>query len=166
MRLKVLGAAGLLALAGCGSANQSPGASSSPSPTAATKTLFAIASGLPGFQLVNSYPLPDHAIVKIVDTTGHVYAQASFVPAPPPAIGNAVPLLQSPIRTAAGAVFYADSTGAVHRLKADGSTSVVATFPLSSPQQELSYAVSPDGAHLIAIVLSTPALHNPPPQSL
>jgi hypothetical protein len=70
------------------------------------------------------------------------------------------------VRTAGGAVFYADSTGAVHRLKADGSTSVVATFPLSNAQQELGYAVSPDGAHLIATVLSTPPLHNPPAQSL
>jgi hypothetical protein len=168
MRLKILGAAGLLALAGCGSTGQSPGASSSSSPSASapSKTLFAIATGLPGFQLVNSYPLPDHATVKIVDATGHVYAQASFVPPPVPVIGNAVPLLQSGVRTAGGAVFYADSTGAVHKLKSDGSTSVVATFPLSNAQQELSYAVSPDGAHLIAIILSTPPLHSPPPQTL
>jgi hypothetical protein len=69
------------------------------------------------------------------------------------------------VRTAAGAVYYADSTGTVHELKADGSTSVAATFPLTNPQQELSYAVSPDGAHLIAIVLSTPQLHDPLPQS-
>jgi hypothetical protein len=168
MGLKMLSAAGLLALAGCGSASQSPGASSSssPSPSTSSKTLFAIATGLPGFQLVNSYPLPDHATVKIVDATGHVYAEASFVPPPAPNIGNAVPLLQSPVRTAGGAVFYADSTGAVHRLKPDGSTSVVATFPLSNAQQELGYAVSPDGAHLIATVFSTPPLHNPPPQTL
>jgi hypothetical protein len=155
----------LLALAGCGSASQSPAASSSPSPSS-SKTLFAIATGLPGFQLVNSYPLPDRATVKIVDATGHVYAQASFVPPPVPVIGNAVPLLQSGVRTAGGAVFYADSTGAVHKLKSDGSTSVVATFPLGNAQQELSYAVSPDGAHLIAIILSTPPLHSPPPQTL
>jgi hypothetical protein len=128
--------------------------------------MFAIATGVPGSQLVNSYPLPDHATVKIVDATGHVYAQASFVPPPTPVIGNAAPLLQSPVRTAGGAVFYADRTGAVHRLKPDGSTSVVATFPLSNAQQELGYAVSPDGLHLIATVFSTPPLHNPPPQTL
>jgi hypothetical protein len=168
MRLKLFGAAVVLVLAACGSTSQSPGATSSPSPSpsASSKTLFAIATGLPGFQLVNSYPLPDHATVKIVDARGHVYAQASFVPPAAPNIGNAAPLIQSPVRTAAGAVFYADSTGAVHRLKADGSTSVVATFPLSNAQQELGYAVSPDGAHLIATVLSTPSLHNPPPQTL
>jgi hypothetical protein len=165
MRHKIFGAVVLFTLAGCGPTGQSP-ATASPSPSASSKTLFAIATGLPGFQLINSYPLPDHATVKIVDATGHVYAQASFVPPPPPAIQDAMPLVQSSVRTAAGAVFYADNTGAVHRLKADGSSSVVATFPLSNAQQGLSYAVSPDGAHLIAIVLTTPPIHNPPPQSL
>jgi hypothetical protein len=167
MRLKLFGAIVLLALAGCGSAGQ-PGATSSPSPSpsASSKKLFAIATGLPGFQLVNTYPLQDHVTVKIVDATGHVYAQANFVPPPPQAIQDAVPLVQSSVRTAAGAVFYADNTGAVHRLNVDGTTSVVATFPLSNAQQGLSYAVSPDGAHLIAIVLTTPLLHDPPPQSL
>ena len=139
---------------------------SEPSPAALGTTLIAIATGLPGLQLVNSNPTPGHATVKIVDANGRVHAEASFAPPPAPEIGNAAPLLQSPVRTVGGAVFYADSTGTVHKLKADGSTSIVATFPLTNAQQELSYAVSPDGAHLIATVLSTPPLHNPPPKSL
>lgn len=162
-----------LLIAACGSASQPPGAASSSarpsastSPSKVSAPLFAIATGLPGLQLVNSYPLPGQASVKIVGEDGRVHAQASFVPPPAPNIGNAAPLLQSPVRVAGGAVFYADSTGAVHKLKADGSSSVVATFPLTNAQQELSYAVSPDGAHLIAIVLSTPPLHDPPPQTL
>jgi hypothetical protein len=175
MRIKVLAVAVFLALAACGSAgqprgaaSQSTGASAEPShsPSALSSALFAIATGLPGGQLVTSNPPPGHATVKIVDANGRVYAEASFAPPPAPVIGNAEPLLQSPVRTAGGAVFYADSTGAVHRLKADGSTSLIATFPLTNAQQELSYAVSPDGAHLIAIVLSTPPLHNPPAQTL
>ena len=126
-----------------------------------------VVSGLPAGQLVNTNPSPGtQATVEIVGPDGRVRAQASFVPPPAPMIGNAEPLLQSPVRTAAGAVFYADSTGVVHRLRPDGSSSVVATFPLTNAQQELSYAVSPDGAHLIGLVLSTPPLHNPPPQSL
>jgi len=173
MRLRTLAVGLFLALAACGPVGQ-PSAATSPStsspssqtPNARDTELFAIATGLPGGQLVNSNPPPGHATVKIVDGTGRVYAEASFVPPPAPVIGNAEPLLQSPVRTAVGAVFYADSTGAVHRLKADGSTSVVATFPLTNAQQALSYAVSPDGAHLIATVFSTPPLHNPPPQTL
>jgi hypothetical protein len=175
MRMKFLAAAALLAVAACGSNGQprsatSPATDTSPqrsqSPTVLSKALFAVATGLPGAQLVNSYPLPNSATIKIVDASGRVYAEASFVPPPAPTIGNAVPLLQSPVRTGGGAAFYADSTGAVHKLKPDGSTSVVATFPLTSAQQSLSYAVSPDGAHLIAIILSAPPLHDPPPQTL
>jgi hypothetical protein len=165
--MRILAVAVFLTLAACGSATE-PRAATSPSasPSAPSTVLFAIATGLPGGQLVNSNPPPGPATVKIVDPNGRVYALASFVPPPAPNIGNAEPLLQSPVRTAGGAVFYADSTGAVHKLKADGTTSVVATFPVTTAQQELSYAVSPDGAHLIAIILSTPPLHNPPPQRL
>ena len=43
---------------------------------------------------------------------------------------------------------------------------MVATFPLTSAQQILAYAVSPDGKHPIATILSTPPLHDPPPRSL
>ena len=176
MQPKILGALMLVAVASCQSAAQpqgarspSPGVSAQPSqaPTELSTILFAVATGLPGGQLVNSnQPAGQAATVKIVDTSGRVHAQASFTPPPAPLIGNAEPLLQSPVRTAAGAVFYADSTGAVHKLTPDGSTSVVATFPLSNAQQELAYAVDLSGTHLIATVFSLPPIHNPPPQSL
>src|ERR1700694_3195928 len=173
MRLRTLAVGLFLALAACGPVGQ-PSAATSPStsspssqtPNARDTELFAIATGLPGGQLVNSNPPPGHATVKIVDGTGRVYAEASFVPPPAPLIGNAEPLLQSPVRTAVGAVFYADSNGAVHMLKADGSTSVVATFPLTNTQQALSYAGSPAAAPLIATIFSAPPVHTPPPQSL
>jgi hypothetical protein len=181
MQLKVVSLAVFLALAACGPNSQSRGAAtpsqSAQTPSApqtqpaqspvASNGLFVVVSGLPGGQLINSNPAPAaQATVEILGQDGRVRAQASFTPPPAPLIGNAEPLLQSPVRTAAGSVFFADSTGAVHRLRPDGSNSVVATFPLTNAQQELSYAVSPDGAHLIALVLSTPPLHNPPPQSL
>lgn len=180
--MKVVMLAFLLALATCGPTSQprgaatpsqsaqTPSASPSTQPAqspAASSGLFVIVSSLPGGQLINSNSSPaTQATVEIVGPDGRVRAQASFTPPPAPVIGNAEPLLQSPVRAAAGSVFYADSTGAVHRLRPDRSSSVVATFPLTSAQQELSYAVSPDGAHLIALVLSTPPLHNPLPQTL
>jgi hypothetical protein len=174
-RMKLLAVGVFLLLLGACESGSQPSGSTSPTSTSRVATptpsvpaagLFVIATGLPGFQLINLPPTPGKATVQIVDANGRVYGHASFAPPPAPEIGNVEPLLQSPVRTAAGAVFYADSTGTVHKLKPDGSTSVVATFPLTNGQQELSYAVSPDGAHLIAIVLSTPPLHNPPPQSL
>jgi hypothetical protein len=181
-RMKLLAIAAVLVLAACGSGNQSRGATSStpsaspqqaspsaqpsPSPRPLSTSLFVIATGLQGAQPVNPHAAPGQATVQIVDATSHVYASATFRPPPAPLIGNAAPLMQSPVRTARGAVFYADSAGAVHKLKPDGSNSVVATFPLTNGQQELTYAVSPDGVHLIAIIVSTPPIHNPPPQTL
>ena len=179
--MKLVTLAVFLAIAACGP-NSQPRAAATPSQSAQTSSapqtqpaqspvestgLFVVVSGLPAGQLINSNPSSGaQATVEIVGPDGRVRAQASFAPPPAPVIGNAEPLLQSPVRTAGGSVFYADSTGAVHRLRPDGSNSVVATFPLTNAQQELSYAVSPDGAHLIAIVLSTPPLHNPPAQTL
>ena len=173
MGIKWLLPAAAVALAACGVAGQprsatyprpSPTASavSAPSPTAG---LLVIASGLPGIQQVSNPPT-GQAMVSIVDAEGQVRARAMFEPPPAPRIGNAGALLQSPVRAAAGAAYYADKSGSVRKLTPDGTVSPVAKFPLTNPQQELTYAVSPDGAHLIAIVLSTPPLHDPPPQSL
>jgi hypothetical protein len=166
--------ASLLVVAACGSSGQLHATASnasgsrtqaSPSATSSQGALFAVVSNLPGAQQVNSTQSAS-ATIRIVDVQGQVHASATFQPPPAPQVGNAAALLQSPVRTVKGAAYYADSTGAVHRLAPDGTTSVVATFPLTNPQQELTYAVSPDGTHLIAIVLSTPQLHNPPPQTL
>lgn len=123
-----------------------------------------IANGLPGVQQVDAPGSP--ATVEIVDRQGQVHAKATFQPPPAPKIGNAAALMQSPVRVAAGAAYFADSTGAIRKLTPDGTVSPVASFPLTNSQQELNYAVSPDGKHLMAIVLSTPPLHSPPPQSL
>jgi hypothetical protein len=170
MRGQFVAIAAMLAVAACGSSAKQGAPSSSRASASAQQhssgPFIAVASGLPGAQLVNFYPIPTSATVKIVDASGKVYASATFVPPPAPLIGPAAALLQSPVRTAAGALFYADNAGAVHKLTPDGATSVVATFPLTSSQQELTYAVSPDGAHLIAIVVSLPPVHNPPPQTL
>jgi hypothetical protein len=58
-------------------------------------------------------------------------------------------------------VFYADGGGVVHRLDASGKDRTVTTFPLTSPEQELSFAVSPDGKRLMAARLTFPKLTSP-----
>ncbi|MFI5282595.1 MAG: hypothetical protein ACHQ0J_05635 [Candidatus Dormibacterales bacterium] len=169
--LRVAALAAILTLSACGSSQPNHPSANSPTPhasalpSAASNSLFVIASGLPGPQLVNSSPGTPTSL-EIVDSTGHVHAQTTFQPPPAPMIGNAAALLQSPVRTAAGAAYFADNTGQIRRLTPDGTVSMVAKFPLTNSQQELSYAVSPDGAHLMAIVLSTPPLHVPPPQTI
>jgi len=66
---------------------------------------------------------------------------------------------------AAGRVYFADATGAVRSLGPDGTVATVTTFPLTGPQQLLSFAVSPDGGQLLATLFSFPPVHVPPPQT-
>src|SRR2546423_7316612 len=145
MGIKWLLPAAAVALASCGVAGQprsaahprpspTPSVASAPSPTAG---LLVIASGLPGIQQVNNPPT-GQATVSIVDADGQVRARATFEPPPAPRIGNAGPLLQSPVRAAAGAAYYADKSGSVRKLTADGTISPVAKFPLTNQQQELA----------------------------
>src|SRR4029077_1388221 len=97
MRIKPLAIVVFLLVGACGPAGQLQG-SASPSRGASPQTplptpssgpvstaLFAIATGLPGGQLVAFSPTPGQATVKIVGADGAVHAQASFVPPPAPA---------------------------------------------------------------------------------
>jgi hypothetical protein len=71
--------------------------------------------------------------------------------------------MQPEAYVAAAGVFYADGSGVVRRLDPTGKISAVATFPLTSPEQELSFAVSPDGGELMAARLTFPRLIGGPP---
>jgi hypothetical protein len=57
---------------------------------------------------------------------------------------------------AAGKVYYADAKGVVRSLAVDGTVTTVATFPLTSTQKMLSFAVSPDGARVLGTVFTIP----------
>jgi hypothetical protein len=147
-----------------------PTPASSPTPTAtAAPTQTPTPAGPPAFAVLSTPPAQTtqggKATVSIVDTSGHSLASATFDRAPYPTLGYVAPLLQSPVRVAAGAVYYSDAHGVVRRLGRDGRVTTVTTFPITSAQQELSFAVSPDGEHLMASVVSTPPLHVPPPAS-
>jgi len=61
---------------------------------------------------------------------------------------------------AAGKVFFGDSKGVVRSLAIDGTVAVAATFPMTSKQQMLSFAVSPDGARLSGTVFTIPSNAN------
>jgi hypothetical protein len=97
-----------------------------------------------------------HDTIAIVEADGTVRVKATFKPRHVPFVGNADPLLQPEARIAAGAVFYIDGDGVVRRLDASGGVTEVAKFPISQSQQEVSFAVSPDGYHLVANVLTLP----------
>src|SRR6266567_2729813 len=58
---------------------------------------------------------------------------------------------------AAGKVYFADNKGVIRSLAINGTVAVAATFPLTSTQQMLSFAVSPDGTKLLGTIFTLPA---------
>jgi hypothetical protein len=64
-----------------------------------------------------------------------------------------------------GAVYYIDGFGTVWSMGADGKPVTVARFPIGVTQQEVSFAVSPDGCTLAAAVLTIPLKGPPAPGS-
>jgi hypothetical protein len=93
----------------------------------------------------------------VVDLHGQVAAKTTFTPPATPQFANCQSVVQPAVRAAGGAAYFADSKGVIHRLDTGGKLTTVATFKLSSKQQFLSYAVSPDGSRLMAsIVAATP----------
>jgi hypothetical protein len=66
------------------------------------------------------------------------------------------PILPPSAHVAAGKVYYADAKGIVRSLAVDGTVTIVATFPMTSSQQMLSFAVSPDGGRLLGTVFTIP----------
>jgi len=149
----------LLIAAACGPvqsrpASTSPGPSVSPlsQPSQSASLLFAALSGVPvpsGFEWNR---------VSIAGLDGNIRAQTSFASMPVPNVGctgvYAIPPLSAHV--AAGRVYFGDGTGVVRSLSVDGQIAKVATFPLTSGQQMLSFAVSPDGSRLLGAVFTLP----------
>ena len=130
-----------------GSPPASPAAS--PSPPGGRDLLFAVLEGPSGYP-----PLDD--TIAITGLDGNARAKATFTPRARPFVGNAAPVLQPEARVAAGRVFFADGAGTVRSLAPSGEVRQVSAFPIASPQQELSFAVSPDGQSLAATIIRLP----------
>jgi hypothetical protein len=151
---------GTLLLAGCGNVPGSaprpsasgPGSAASPAPSsgAAGERLFAVLE--PG----GDFAQMRNDVVAIVRLNGTAGARATFKRRQLPRMRAALTLPQPEARVAAGKVFYADGSGVVRSLAVDGTVSEVTRFPLTDPQQTLSFAVSPDGSRLMGAVLQLP----------
>ena len=104
-----------------------------------------------------------HDTVAIAGLNAIARAHASFQARSKPYIGNAATLL-SPHEAYVvhGLVYYIDGLGSVWTMGADGRQAQVARFPIGLNQQEVSFAVSPDGCHLMATVLTAPNPSPPP----
>jgi hypothetical protein len=103
-------------------------------------------------------PLASHDAVALAGLDGYARVKTTLAPRSVPYVGNAQPVLQLEGQMASGGVFYVDGKGTVSRLDRASITSI-ATFPITGPQQEVAFAVSPDGTHLMATVLTFPDHH-------
>lgn len=110
-------------------------------------------------------PSPTSTLM-LVTRQGKVVARVSFQAPARPRVGNAEPVVMKPVRVAAGAAYFVDSSGQIRRLDRSGKVETVTTLQLLEGRQFVSFAVSPDGAQVLASILTTPELHDPPPQSL
>ncbi len=99
-------------------------------------------------------------LVAIVGLDGRARARASFTERAVPTAGGLTAVLQPEARVVGGAVYYTDGLGVVRRLTPrGGDPATLATFPISSDQQAVAVVVSPDGARLIATVLTVAPWH-------
>src|SRR5919204_1180447 len=158
---------GILLLAACGQAPAKPtSAVVSPSPSA-TGTVQPSASANPS-PSVKPSPTPLFAVleakgtanastyntVAIAGLDGYARAKATFTPMPVPVVGCMAAILPSQAHVAAGKVYFADAHGVIRSLATDGRVMTAATFPMTSTQQMLSFAVSPDGGRIIGTVFT------------
>lgn len=102
-------------------------------------------------------PLTIHDTVVIAGLNAVALAKAGFQPRIQPYIGNAAPLLAPhEAYVVKGVVYYIDGFGTVWSVGVDGKQVQVAKFPIGVTQQEVSFAVSPDGCQFAAAVLTIP----------
>ena len=95
--------------------------------------------------------------VAIAGLDGYARAKTTFTSMPPPYVGCAGAVLPTIAYAVAGKVYFSDSSGRIRSLSVGGQVTLVTTFPITSPQQMLSFAVSPDGARVLATVFTLPA---------
>jgi hypothetical protein len=97
-----------------------------------------------------------HDTAAIAGLDGFAVAKTTFTPRAIPTIGNAGAVLDLEGQVAAGGLYFIDGKGVVRRLEPGGGVKTVATFAMTSAQQTASFAVSPDGLHLMAAVFTFP----------
>ena len=147
--MKAIILASLLVLSvGCGQVSGRPTAVASPS---VGPLLFAVleANGTANVWTYNT--------VAIAGLDGYARAKTTFSPMPVPVLGCMGAVLPLSAHVAAGKVFFADSKGVVRSLAIDGTVAVAATFPMTTSQQMLSFAVSPDGTSVLGTIYTLPS---------
>lgn len=116
----------------------------------ASSIVFAVTEG-------GNYQTQPNA-VAIVGMDGYAKAKATFTPRTPPQIPDAFVPLQGVAQVVGSSLYYIDGKGVIRKLQAGGQPQTVATIVQPTNQAETWWAVSPDGSHVLAGVLTFPAL--------
>jgi hypothetical protein len=96
--------------------------------------------------------------VAIVGLDGYAKAKATFQPRVGPVVPDAYTPLQGVAQVVGTGVYYIDGAGTVRVLRVGSQPQVVARFPLQPAQEDIWFAVNPDGSHVVAGILTLPAL--------
>ncbi len=156
--------AAIAVLVGCGSATppattQQPTRRATPSPVPHPLEFAVLQLG----KVTGSGATAGPDVITILDAQGAVHGRASFQAPLRPNVGNAAAVVQPDAVTAAGSVFFADSTGLIWKLLPDASAAALPAdggrwhpklTGTAAAQQEISFAVSPEGDRSVALVLT------------
>jgi hypothetical protein len=128
----------------------SPQTTPAPTPKTSPTLLFAV------LEAKGSANAWTYNTIAIAGVDGYARAKTTFTPMPFPSLGCIGAVIPQSAHVAAGKVFFADAKGVVRSLAINGTVTTVATFPMTSTQQMLSFAVSPDGTRLLGTVFTAP----------
>ena len=138
-------------VASTGSASGVPVTPSPDGPwTPSPKLLFAVTES-PSY-----YATPN--TVAIVGMDGYARAKAKFTPTQGAYVPDAAVIIQEPVQVVGDRAYYIDGNGVIRVLKVGASPAIVATFTQKPTQYATWFAVRPDGAGVLAGVLSFPAV--------
>jgi hypothetical protein len=154
----------LLTLTACGvvqtpqaAPQASPQASRQASPQASQTPSAPQAEFL--FAVTESNPFPSQPnTVAIVGLDGIARAKAKFQPRTVPGIPDTYTPQQGVAQVVGSGVYYIDGAGTVRVLRVGSQPRIVARFPLQPAQEDVWFAVSPDGSRILAGILTFPAL--------
>lgn len=149
-------------LAGCGHVPSGVASTPTGTPSAApTPSIAPPVAGLLFAVVEGGYPPPnvsEPGTVAIVGLDGYAKAKATFQPRVGPVIADAYTPLQGVAQVVGSSVYYIDGAGTVRVLRVGSQPQVVARFPLQPAQEDVWFAVSPDGSRVLAGILTFPAL--------
>jgi hypothetical protein len=171
--LRILLVGALMAASACGSrttaarsASPAPGhaigATTPPAAPTPTEPLFVTLESSTGDGFSTA---PD--TIAIIGLDGRARARARFTPHSIPFVGTALMAVVPPVaHVTAGRAYFIDGEGTVRSLGFAGELREETRFPVTGAQQEASFAVSPDGRHLVGAVVTLPAVPSQRPPQL